>query len=106
MNGQWETYRGRVAPINYLFQSGDRFDIAAHPDGDRLIAPFASKRRVSGTLQYQGGGFYNGRLNQYIGSLQLKPSPLFIVELSEERDQGKEFKSNELSMKLQYALRY
>jgi hypothetical protein len=111
LNGQWQTYRGRVAPINYLFQSGDRFDIAAHPDGDRLTAPFAiapgdtippgtynymryrvdyqiaSKRRVSGGLQYMGGEFYNGRLSQYIGTLQLKPSPLFIVELTGERDQ-------------------
>jgi hypothetical protein len=112
LNGQWETYRGRLAPINYLFQSGDRFDIAAHPDGDRLTAPFAiapgdtippgtyeymryvlnydiaSKRRVSGTVTYVGGGFYNGRLSQYIGTLQLKPSPLLIVELSGEHDQG------------------
>jgi hypothetical protein len=112
LNGRWETYGGRLAPINYQFQSGDQFDVAAYPEGDRLTAPFAiapgdtipagtyqymryrlnytiaSKRRVSGVLQCFGGEFYNGRLNEYIATLQLKPSPLFIAELSGERDEG------------------
>jgi hypothetical protein len=39
-------------------------------------------------MAYVGGAFYNGRLSQYIGTMVLKPSPLVIVELSGERDQG------------------
>ncbi|HVH10449.1 MAG TPA: hypothetical protein VM736_11695, partial [Gemmatimonadales bacterium] len=37
---------------------------------------------------YLGGSFYNGHIDQYIGTMSIKPSPLFIVELSGERDQG------------------
>ena len=113
LNGRWETVFARFSAFNLAFQNGDQFAIAAHPEAERLDAPFgiapgdtiptgsytflryridyvgASKRRVSWSFTYAGGDFYNGRLGQYIGTLLLKPSPLFIVELSGERDQGK-----------------
>ncbi len=103
---------GRFAPLNWNFQNGDQLAIAAHPEAERLDAPFAiapgdtipvgtyrflryridyvraAKRRVSWAVQTWGGSFYNGRIGQYIGTLFLKPSPLLIVELSGERDQG------------------
>lgn len=112
LSGRWETVFARLSALNLAFQNGDRFAIAAHPEAERLDAPFgvapgdtipigrytflrwrvdyarASKRRVSWDFTYLGGGFYNGRIGQYIGTLVLKPSPLFIVELSGERDQG------------------
>lgn len=112
LNGRWQSAFGRLAPLNLSLQSGDRFAIAAHPEGERLDAPFgvapgdtvptgtyrflryridylrAAKRRVSWTLSYWGGAFYNGHLSQYVGTVLLKPSPLVIVELSGERDQG------------------
>ena len=113
LSGRWQTVFGRLAPLNLSFQNGDEFVIAAHPQAERLEAPFgiapgdtiptgvytflryridyvrASKRRVSWLFRYAGGSFYNGRLSQYIGTVLLKPSPLFIVELSGERDQGR-----------------
>ena len=111
--GNWQSVFGRLAPVNLSLENGDRFAIAAHPEAERLNAPFAitpadtvpvgsytflryridylraSKRRVSWTVSYWGGAFYNGRLSQYVGTVLLKPSPLFIVELSGERDQGR-----------------
>ena len=113
LNGRWESVFARITPLNLVFQSGDRIAIAAHPEAERLDAPFgiapgdtihvgkytflryrmdyirAAKRRVSWAFTYYGGGFYNGRISQYIGTMVLKPSPLFIVELSGERDQGR-----------------
>ena len=113
LNGRWETVFGRLSALNLAFQNGDQFAIAAHPEAERLDTPFgiapgdtiptgsytflryridyvrASKRRVSWVLSYWGGGFYNGRLSEYVGTVVLKPSPLLIVELSGERDQGR-----------------
>src|SRR5439155_434597 len=40
LNGRWETVFGRLSPLNLAFQSGDRFAIAAHPEAERLDAPF------------------------------------------------------------------
>src|SRR5205809_1847887 len=112
LNGRWETVFARLSALNLAFQNGDQFAIAAHPEAERLDAPFgiapgdtiptgsytflryridyarASKRRVSWSFTYAGGNFYNGRLGEFIGTLLLKPSPRFIVELSGERDQG------------------
>jgi len=112
LNGRWQTVWGRLAPLNLSFANGDRFAIAAHPEAERLEVPFgiapgdtipvgsytflryridyvrAEKRRVSWVFTYLGGGFYNGRIGEYIGTVLLKPSPLVIVELSGERDQG------------------
>ncbi|HEV2749849.1 MAG TPA: carbohydrate binding family 9 domain-containing protein [Gemmatimonadales bacterium] len=113
LNGRWESVFARITPLNLVFQSGDRVAIAAHPEAERLDVPFgiapgdtiptgsyrflryridyvrAAKRRVSWNFTYLGGTFYNGRIGQYIGTMVLKPSPLFIVELSGERDQGR-----------------
>lgn len=112
LSGRWESYRIFFAPINVRFQSGDGFEFNANPTGERLDAPFeiapgdtipvgsyrfiryrlegvlAAKRPVSGQFTWWFGTFYNGRLDQYVGRLSLKPSPLIIVELSGERDAG------------------
>jgi Domain of unknown function (DUF5916) len=115
LSGRWQTVWGRLSAMNVEFQNGDQFAVAAHPEAERLDAPFAiapgdtippgsyrflryridyvraAKRRVSWAFSYWGGGFYNGRLGEYVGTLLLKPSPLVIVELSGERDQGTSF---------------
>ncbi|HVH09187.1 MAG TPA: carbohydrate binding family 9 domain-containing protein [Gemmatimonadales bacterium] len=112
LSGRWQTLWGRFTPLNLVFQSGDRIAAAAHPEAERLDAPFAiapgdtiptgayrflryrldyvraEKRRISWWLTYLGGGFYNGHIDEYIGTMAIKPSPLVIVELSGERDQG------------------
>jgi hypothetical protein len=112
LDGRWESYRIFEAPINWRFQSGDRFEFNANPQGERLSAPFgiapgdtipageyrftryrleyglAAKRMIGGQFTWWFGTFYNGRLDQYIYTMSIKPSPLFIVELTGERDQG------------------
>ena len=112
LGGRWQTFFGRFAPLNFSFQNGDGFAIAAHPEAERLNVPFAiapgdtipvgvyrflryrvdyvraSKRPISWALTYFGGAFYNGHLSESIGTIFLKPSPLVIVELTGERDQG------------------
>lgn len=112
LDGRWQSYRIFFAPINWRFQSGDRFEFNANPQGERLDEPFeiapgdtipvgsyrfiryrleaglAAKRLVSGQFTWWFGTFYNGRLDQFIATLSLKPSPLFIVELIGERDVG------------------
>jgi len=112
LRGRWQTLYGRFAPLNFSFQNGDQLAIAAHPEAERVDAPFAiapgdtipagdyrflrfradyvraAKRRVSWALTFYGGAFYNGHLSEAIGTVFLKPAPLLIVELSGERDQG------------------
>jgi hypothetical protein len=85
---------GRFAPLNVLLQNGDAFAIAAHPEAERLDAPFgippgdtvpigsytflryridyerASKRRVSWSFSFGGGGFFAAG-----GTPELPPRP-------------------------------
>ena len=75
-----------MAPVNWRFRSGDRFEINANPTGERLTAPFevedgvviapgsyhwmryrievstAQKRRLYTQLTTWLGGFYDGDL--------------------------------------------
>ena len=56
----------------------------------RLEAGTAQKRRLFGQATWWFGGFYTGWLNEYIATLSIKPSPLFIVELNSTRNEGRE----------------
>ena len=38
--GRWESYRVFIAPVNWRFRSGDRFEFNVNPTGERLVAPF------------------------------------------------------------------
>jgi hypothetical protein len=111
-DGLWESYRLFLAPVNWRLVSGDRIELNWVPVGERLRAPFeiaddvtipagsyswtryraevglAAKRKLSGQLTWWFGGFYTGRLNEYIATLSIKPSPLFIVELNTTRNEG------------------
>ena len=113
LKGRWESYRVFMAPINWRFQSGDRGEFNVVPTGEQLTDPFevapgdtirpgayhfmryrleyglAAKRPVSGQYTWWFGSFYDGRLDQLIATTSFKPSPLFIVELSGERDIGR-----------------
>ena len=40
LDGQWESYRVFMAPVNWRFESGDRVEVNWTPTGERLIAPF------------------------------------------------------------------
>ncbi len=112
LTGQWESYRIFMAPVNWRFRSGDRFELNANPTGERLIAPFevargvtipagsyhwqryrvevgtAQKRRLYTQLTWWFGGFYNGDLQQLAWTGAWNPMPLVTIEFSGERNVG------------------
>jgi hypothetical protein len=113
LSGHWESYRVFVAPVNWRFRSGDRFELNANPTGERLVEPFeiargvvipagayhwmryrvelatAQKRRLYSQLTWWFGGFYNGDLDQFIWTGAWNPTPLTTVEFSGERNVGR-----------------
>lgn len=113
LDGEWESYRVFMAPVNWRFESGDRLELNAVPQGERLEGPFeiadgvviqpgsyhfmryraelelASKRVLSGQLTWWFGGFYDGTLHQLEGRLQIRPSELVIFDLTGTRNIGR-----------------
>ena len=113
LDGQWESYRVWVAPVNWRFESGDRVEVNWVPTGEHLAAPFevspgvvippgsyhwtryrleagsASKRRFSGQLTWWFGGFYEGTLHQLIWTSAWTPAPLVTLELTGEYNVGR-----------------
>jgi hypothetical protein len=112
LQGRWESYRFFFAPVNWRFESGDRFEFNGVPTGERLVEPFevapgiiippgsydftrwrleaqfASQRKLSGMITWWFGGFYNGTLHQIDWSLVWNPSPLFTLDLSAKHNIG------------------
>ena len=112
LGGKWESYRAMIAPINWMFESGDRAEVNVAPAGEQLVAPFevadevvipagayhwrryrleaesAAKRTLSGQVTWWFGGFYNGTLDQIQLTGAWHPSTLVTVELSGERNIG------------------
>jgi hypothetical protein len=110
LDGKWESYRIFWAPINWRFESGDRFEFNFVPVGERLVEPFeiadsvvispgsyhwtrwrlehqfASKRKLSGQITWWFGDFYTGSLDEFAITGAWKPSSLFIVELNAMRN--------------------
>ena len=113
LSGHWESYQIFIAPINWRFRSGDRFEFNANPTGERLVAPFeiaddvvinpgsyhwrryrlevetAQKRRLWTQVTWWFGDFYNGELDQleWIGAWN--PVPLLTLEFTGERNIGR-----------------
>jgi hypothetical protein len=111
--GRWESYRLFFAPVNWRLQSGDRIEANYVPQGERLTAPFAvadgisiapgtyrftryrleaefaNRRRLSGQLTWWFGGFYDGRLDQFIGQIFWRPSATLSLEWTGEKDIGR-----------------
>ncbi|MBI4521927.1 MAG: carbohydrate binding family 9 domain-containing protein [Gemmatimonadetes bacterium] len=112
LGGTWESYRIFTAPINWRFESGDRFEFNWVPEGERLIEPFevaegvtiqpgayhyarwrleaqfASQRKLAGMITWWFGGFYDGSLHQIILRSAWNPSPLVTIEVNAERNIG------------------
>ncbi|MFN8058588.1 MAG: DUF5916 domain-containing protein [Vicinamibacterales bacterium] len=112
LSGRWESYRVFMAPINWRFRTGDRFEFNVNPTGERLVDPFevatnvsiapgeyrwrryrlevgtAQKRRLYTQLTYWFGGFYDGRLRQFIWTGAWNPTSLVTVEFNGERNVG------------------
>lgn len=113
LGGEWESYRVFTAPINWRFESGERFEFNWVPEGERLEKPFeiadgvvipvgayhwtrwrlegdvAPKRPISGRLTWWFGSFYTGSLDQIQGTLAWKPSALWNLELVGQRNLGR-----------------
>jgi Domain of unknown function (DUF5916) len=113
LSGRWESYQIFIAPINWRFGSGDRFEVNANPTGERLVEPFevadgvvirpgsyhwrryrieggtAQKRRLWAQVTWWFGGFYDGELDQieWIGAWN--PVPLLTLEFTGERNIGR-----------------
>ena len=113
LSGRWESYRVFIAPVNWRFRSGDRFELNANPTGERLVEPFeiargvvipsgayhwtryrvevgtAQKRRLYSQITWWFGDFYNGVLDQIVWTGAWNPTALVTVEFSGERNIGR-----------------
>jgi len=123
---RWETYEVSVKPIDWLFESGDRVEVRFEPQGDRLNVQFevypdidiapgsyewtrniftvasAAKRRISGEIRYENGGYYTGYLTTRAGRLTLQPSSLFKLEFTGERNKSSVWAPENESVELFY----
>jgi len=112
-NSAWESYEMIIKPLDWLFESGDRFAAGILPQGDRppevfelandvdiptgsyewtryfLEASTAQKRMFSAQVRWETGNYYNGDLNTIEGILALKPSSFLTLEFTAERNTGK-----------------
>ncbi len=111
LDGQWESYRVFTAPVNWLFESGDRFEFNIMPEGDRPQEPFhisgvvidtgtynwtryrlefqaAAKRKVGGQVSWWFGEFYDGTLHQIQVRVAVRPSAVATLELGGEVNEG------------------
>jgi hypothetical protein len=113
LDGKWESYRIFLAPVNWRLESGDRLEVNANPEGERLEEPFeisdgvvidpgsyqfiryrlewamAAKRVVSGQLTWWFGDFYHGKLDEIQARVQIRPSELVVFDLNATRNIGR-----------------
>lgn len=110
--GRLESYRIFTAPVNIRFNSGDRLELNAVPQGDRPPEPFevsdgvvidpgvydwiryrvevdfAAKRPLAGRVSWWFGPFYDGDLSELTLRLQFNPSDLLNFEITGQRNSG------------------
>lgn len=108
----WQSYEVEILPLDWQLESGDRVDVTIQPQGDRppedfeladeVIIPAgsytwtrwglglltAAKRPVRGEFRWTTGNYYNGDLSTIEATLAVKPSALFTLEFSAERNTG------------------
>ncbi|MCP4725898.1 MAG: carbohydrate binding family 9 domain-containing protein [bacterium] len=112
LDGNWESYRVFTAPINVVFESGERVEFNVVAEGEQIAETFdisdvdilpgsynwiryrlegdvASKRELSGRMSWWFGDFYDGTLDQYQVRINWKPSATLTMELSAERNEGR-----------------
>jgi hypothetical protein len=113
-NSTWESYSLSARPFDLLFHSGERFEFAIEPEGDRVppdtaysiadnvdIATgsyewtrytvglhSAEKRRVRGNVVWESGGYYSGRLSTVTAGLSVRPFDFLLLEGTGERSTG------------------
>jgi hypothetical protein len=108
-NDQVESRRLFIAPINWLFNTGDRVEFNWVPTFERLLAPFeifegvilppgdyrftrwrleafsASKRRFEARATWWLGSYWSGRADEVELFFQYKLPPRFVVNFSTEQ---------------------
>ncbi len=106
----WQTYRVFTAPLNWRFESGERFEFNIVPQGERIIEPFgiaddvtipvgeynfvryriegdvAAKRRLNGRFTWWFGPFFDGNLNEYQTTINWNPTTILTFEFSGRRN--------------------
>jgi hypothetical protein len=112
LDGQWESYRIFLAPLNWRLESGDRYEFNWVPTGEHLVEPFevadsvfippgsyhfarwrleaqfATQRKVSGMVTWWFGSFYSGSLHQIELRSAWNPSALVTIDLNATRNVG------------------
>jgi len=112
LNNKWESYEVFTAPVNWRFESGDRFEFNFIWQGEKLDEPFeisnevsipigsyewrryrfevqtAEKRKVHGIVTWGFGDFYDGTLNRIEYDGFWNPSSLLSFEVLGEHDHG------------------
>ena len=113
-NSTWESYSLSARPFDLLLHSGDRFEFAIEPQGDRVPpdtafsiadgvdiatgsyewtrltvgAYSAEKRSLRGHVVWESGDYYNGRLSTLEGGLGVRPFDFLMLEATGERSTG------------------
>ena len=111
LKGNWESYRVFTAPVNWRFESGDRFEANIVPTGEnepvdrdiagvpitageyhfmryRLEMAFAAKRKVNGQASWWFGPYYDGTLNTYEVAINWNPFKILTFEFEGIRNIG------------------
>ncbi|MFC2164083.1 carbohydrate binding family 9 domain-containing protein [Acidobacteriota bacterium] len=113
LNGEVQQWRIFTAPINWRFESGDRFEFNIVPQMERIPEEFeitpevtvkpgkydwwryrlefhsASKRRITTKLTWWFGTFYDGHMDQIQAELGWKPSHHVNISLEGEWNKGR-----------------
>jgi hypothetical protein len=113
LNGHWESYGLFFVPVNWEFDSGDRFEFNANPEGERLVEPFevsdgvridpgtyrfvryrlefetSPTRRLNGQATWWFGRFYDGKLDQFELEASWRPSAVLGLEVEVEHNVGR-----------------
>lgn len=113
-NATWQSYAISARPFDVLFHSGERFEFAIEPEGDRVPADTAysladnvdiptgsyewtrftvgahsaEKRRLRGHVVWESGDYYNGRLSTVEAGISIRASDLLTFEVNGERNTG------------------
>lgn len=110
LDWKWQTFRVFTAPLNWRFESGERFEFNIVPQGERLLEPFnisegvaipsgkyrfvryrlegdvAAKRQLNGRLTWWFGPFFNGSLDEIQAAINWNPSTVVTFEFSGTRN--------------------
>ena len=113
LQGKWESYSIFTAPLNWRLESGDRVEFKFNPRGERLVVPFqiaeeviipvdaynhirysfefqpATKRKLSGQIEWTFGSFFSGRLQEFEAGLNWNPTALLTFEITGVHNVGK-----------------